>query len=240
MAGKKGTIVIDPGHGGNAEVGGSSHNNARSPSGVLEKNLTLRMAFLVRDALQQVATLGGHNIKIILTRETDKNVGLADRARVAKNNNADLFLCIHFNASEKHNARGPETLVDRKNRPNNDHAADVAFAKKIQTAVVNALKAHDPKTSDKRGVKDQGLMVLNDLHLGSKARGCLCEVEFLYHPAVDALLNLNENAAQVRQDIATPWQRAHHAPDCGARRGGSGAFITRPALLKSTSAPPLR
>ena len=202
MAGKKGTIVIDPGHGGNAEVGGSSHNNARSPSGVLEKNLTLRMAFLVRDALQQAATIGGHTIKVILTRETDKNVGLAARARIAKDNNAALFLCIHFNASEKHNARGVETLVDRKNRPNLNHAADVAFAKEIQTAVFNAIKAHDPKTRD-RGVKDQGLMVLNDVHLGSKARGCLCEVEFLDHPAVDALLNLNENSAQVRQDIAT-------------------------------------
>ena len=207
MAGKKGTIVIDAGHGGNAEVGGSSHNNARSPSGVLEKNLTLRMAFLVRDALQQAATIGGHTIKIILTRETDKNVGLADRARIAKTNNADLFLCIHFNASEKHNARGVETLVDRKNRPNPNHAADVAFAQQIQTAVFNAVNAHDPKTRN-RGVKDQGLMVLNDTHLGSKARGCLCEVEFLDHPAVDALLNLNPDAQQVRQDIATAMANA--------------------------------
>ena len=206
MPGKKGVIVIDPGHGGNAEVGGSSHNNARSPSGVLEKNLTLRMAFLVRDALQQAAAIGGHTIKIILTRETDKNLGLADRARVAKNNNADLFLCIHFNASEKHNARGVETLVDRKNR-NTNHAADVAFAQQIQTAVFNAIKAHDPKTRD-RGVKDQGLGVLNDAHLGGKARGCLCEVEFLDFPAVDALLNLNENSPQVRQDIATAMANA--------------------------------
>ena len=206
MAGKRGTIVIDPGHGGNVEVGGSSHNNARSPSGVLEKNLTLRMAFLVRDALQQAATIGGHTIKIILTRDTDKNVGLADRARVAKNNNADLFLCIHFNASVKHNARGVETLVDRKNR-NTNHAADVAFAQKIQTAVVNAIRAHDTKTRD-RGVKDQGLGVLNDVHLGGRARGCLCEVEFLDFPAVDALLNLNENSPQVRQDIATAMANA--------------------------------
>ena len=83
MAGKKGTIVIDPGHGGNAEVGGSSHNNARSPSGVLEKNLTLRMAFLVRDALQQAATLGGHNIKIILTRET-RTTSASQTARVSR------------------------------------------------------------------------------------------------------------------------------------------------------------
>lgn len=207
MAGKRGTIVIDPGHGGSAEVGGSSHNNARSPSGVLEKNLTLRMAFLVREALQQAATIGGHTIKIVLTREADRNLGLAARARVAKENSADLFLCIHFNASETHRARGVETLVDRKNRPNPNHAADVGFAQKIQTAVFNAVKAHDPATRD-RGVKDQGLMVLNDTHLGSRARGCLCEVEFLDHTAVDHLLNLGPNSHQVRQDIATAMANA--------------------------------
>ncbi len=174
---------------------------------MLEKNLTLRMAFLVREALQQAATLGGHTIKVIMTRESDKNVGLAARARVAKDNNADLFLCIHFNASETHKARGPETLVDRKNRPNPNHAADSAFAKQIQTAVVNALRSHEPTTRD-RGVKDQGLMVLNDLHLGSKARGCLCEIEFLDHPGVDQLLNLGPNSHQVRQDIATAMANA--------------------------------
>jgi hypothetical protein len=40
---------IDPGHGGGAEVGGSSHNNALSPSGVPEKNLTLRMGTNIAD-----------------------------------------------------------------------------------------------------------------------------------------------------------------------------------------------
>ena len=33
----KGVVVMDPGHGGNLEIGGSSKNNAVSPSGVLEK-----------------------------------------------------------------------------------------------------------------------------------------------------------------------------------------------------------
>jgi N-acetylmuramoyl-L-alanine amidase len=201
MAGKKGTIVIDPGHGGTVEVGGSSPNNARSPSGVLEKNITLRMAFLVRDALQQAASLGGHNITILMTRETDKNVGLADRARVARNNNADLFLSLHCNASEKHNARGVETLVDRKNR-NSNHAADVAYAQLIQTAVFNAIKAHDPNTKDRK-VKDQGLAVLNEAVSGAKVRGCLCEMEFIDVPAVDELLNVGPNSPQVRSDIAT-------------------------------------
>lgn len=198
---KKGTIVIDPGHGGTVEVGGSSHNNARSPSGVLEKNLTLRMAFLVRDALAEAATIGGHTIKIILTRETDKNLGLRDRALVAKNNNAALFLCIHFNASVAHNARGVETLISPK-AVNPSHAADAAFAGLIQAAVVNALRAHDPATKDRK-VKDQSLGVLRKSSLGTKARGCLVEMEFLDTKAVDELFNLGPNAQQVRSDVAT-------------------------------------
>ncbi len=197
---KKGTIVIDPGHGGNVDVGGSSHNNARSPSGVLEKNLTLRMGFLVRDALAEAATIGGHTIKILLTRETDKNLGLRDRALVAKTNSADLFLCIHFNASVAHNARGVETLISPK-AGNSNHAADAAFAQLIQTAVLNALRAHDPATKDRK-VKDQSLGVLRESNLGTKARGCLAELEFLDTKAVDELFNLGSNSTQVRSDVA--------------------------------------
>ncbi len=112
----KGTIVIDPGHGGSLEVGSSSANNAKSPSGVLEKNLTLRMGLLVRDAIAKVAVAGGHDVKVVMTRETNKNFGLSVRANVAKANDADLFLSIHFNASNAHNARGVEPWCDQRPR----------------------------------------------------------------------------------------------------------------------------
>jgi N-acetylmuramoyl-L-alanine amidase len=75
-----------------------------------------------------------------MMRERDENLGLADRAKVAKDNNSNLFLSIHFNASRQHNARGVETLVDRRAR-NTNHAADVAYARLIQKAVFNAIKA---------------------------------------------------------------------------------------------------
>jgi N-acetylmuramoyl-L-alanine amidase len=195
-----GTIVIDPGHGGALEVGGSSANNATSASGVLEKNMTLRLGLLVRQAIADQAARGGHTIKVLMTRDKDVNRGLADRASVAKNNNADLFLAIHFNASEQHTARGVETLVSPKDR-NANHAADVAFAQRIQSAVFKAIKAHDPATRDRK-VKDQPLAVLNERNLGTKARGCLLEVEFIDVVSVDELLNLNVNAQQVRVDIA--------------------------------------
>lgn len=197
---KKGTVVIDPGHGGTLEVGGSSPNNAVSPSGVLEKNLALRMAFLVREAILDEAKVGNHQIKVVLTRETDTNLGLSKRAEVAKTNSADLFLSIHCNASTKHNARGVETLVRTKAAGNVNHAADKAFAQRIQTAVFSAVKAHDVKTKD-RGVKDQLLGVLKDQYLGS-ARACLVELEFIDRPEVDTLLNIGPNAPAVRHDIA--------------------------------------
>jgi len=201
-----GTIVIDPGHGGNVEVGGSSANNATSPSGVLEKNMTLRMGMLVRDALTALATDGNHSIKVILTRDMDKNLGLADRAAVGAGNGADIFLSIHFNASEQHNARGVETLVSPKEK-NSNHSADVALAQRIQTAVFNAIKAHDSNTKDRK-VKDQPLTVLNEKHLGKATRGCLVEIEFIDVTAVDQLLNLNANAPEVRKDIAAAIARA--------------------------------
>ena len=203
----KGTVVIDPGHGGSLETGGSSANNATTPSGILEKNMTLRFGLLVRDAIKAAATAGGHTIKVVMTRDTDKNLGLTARANVAKANDADLFLSIHHNASIAHNARGLETLVRPKTAGNVNHADDVSFAKKIQAGVLGALRAHDSTTKD-RGVKDQVLGVLKDTALGNGVRSCLVEIEFIDTKAVDELLNLNTNAAQVREDIAAAIAKA--------------------------------
>lgn len=197
---KKGTIVIDPGHGGQNEIGGSSANNATSASGVLEKNITLRMAFLVREELAAIAAAKGHKLKVILTRESDVNLALAARAGVAKSNSADLFLCIHCNAFNG-KARGTETLISPVSSGNTNHAADQAFAQLVQTAVFNAIKAHDASAKDRK-VKDQSLGVLRDASLGTKARGCLIEMEFIDVPEVDELLNIGPQAPQVRQDIA--------------------------------------
>ncbi|MFY9821529.1 MAG: N-acetylmuramoyl-L-alanine amidase [Thermoanaerobaculia bacterium] len=194
----KGVVVIDPGHGGSLDVDGSSKNNATSPSGVLEKNMTLRFAFLVRDALQEAATLGGHDVKIFLTRDTDSNLGLAARAAVGKSKKADVFLSIHFNGFNG-TTRGTETLISPVAMSSN-HAADKALAQRVQKATFNAIKAHDAEAKDRK-VKDQKLGVLNEASLGTKPRGCLVEIEFIDVPAVDSLLNIGPNSPEVRVDI---------------------------------------
>jgi N-acetylmuramoyl-L-alanine amidase len=55
--------VIDPGHGGTQRVGGSSPNNAKGPTGLLEKTVTLQLGLEARTAL---AATG---VSVLLTRD---------------------------------------------------------------------------------------------------------------------------------------------------------------------------
>jgi N-acetylmuramoyl-L-alanine amidase len=198
-----GTIVIDPGHGGTGNIGGSDGNHAVSPSGVEEKDLTLILANLVKSELQSTASTGGHTFNIVMTRTGDTNLSLADRAHVARTNHADRFLSIHFNGFNKV-TRGTETYV-RRALDNVNLADDKRFAGNIQNAVFNALRSADAGAKN-RGVKEEKFGVLNDAALGNTSgghcRACLLEVEFMDVPAVDVLLNTGANATTVRTQIA--------------------------------------
>ena len=193
-------IVLDPGHGGTEEVGGSSPNNAVSCTGVLEKDMTLEMARLVRTSLLRLATLTGQAVEVMLTRDSDVNLGLSARANIARDTGATRFLSIHFNGFNGE-ACGVETLVYPQAQGNTNFADDHAFATAIQAAVVQALCTHAPDTND-RGVKEQSLGVLNDAALGGQCRACLVELEFIDVPHVDDLLNCCPEAPAIRRHLA--------------------------------------
>jgi N-acetylmuramoyl-L-alanine amidase len=92
------TVVIDPGHGGPDE-------GSRGPSGGDEKEVTLSVARRLKAVLE--ARLG---VRVILTRDADREVGLDERAAVANNNKADLFISLHANASVRPAASGAEVF----------------------------------------------------------------------------------------------------------------------------------
>ncbi len=92
------SVVIDAGHGG-AEQG------ARGPAGGVEKNVTLAVARRLKAALE--ARLG---VRVILTRDADTAMGLDQRAAIANNNKADLFLSLHANASVRPSVAGAEVF----------------------------------------------------------------------------------------------------------------------------------
>ena len=92
------TIVIDAGHGGTDE-------GAQGPDGTLEKHVTLGVARRLRSAIE--ARLGA---RVILTRTGDTTVPIDERAAVANNNKADLFISLHANSSLSVARRGAEVF----------------------------------------------------------------------------------------------------------------------------------
>jgi N-acetylmuramoyl-L-alanine amidase len=51
------------------------------------------------------------DVKVIMTRNTDKFIPLNERAAIATRNKADLFISIHCNATKNPAMKGPETYV---------------------------------------------------------------------------------------------------------------------------------
>lgn len=91
------TVVIDPGHGG-------LWPGATGKAGTLEKDITLAISLKLAAVIRRNLAL-----RVVLTRDKDVDVSLEDRAAIANNNKADIFLSIHANSSYQKDARGPET-----------------------------------------------------------------------------------------------------------------------------------
>ncbi|MDC1403202.1 N-acetylmuramoyl-L-alanine amidase [Crocinitomicaceae bacterium] len=92
------TVVIDAGHGGKDP----GCHGATSQ----EKHVCLSMALKLGNLIKKKHP----NIKVIYTRDTDVFVELDDRAKIANQSKADLFICIHANAAGA-SAAGTETYV---------------------------------------------------------------------------------------------------------------------------------
>lgn len=159
------TIVLDPGHGGTTNIGGSSPNNATGPFGTLEKDVTLAVA----RAAERVLRDAGH--LVTLTRDADENVGLDARATVAKDANAAAFVSIHFNGFGDPLVQGTETWTHFLA---SDRSQDLAAS--VQRAMLNATMHRD------RGVRAKTLRVLTPALHAPDTAACLAEISFLTDP----------------------------------------------------------
>ena len=155
----KRAIFLDPGHGG-------SDSGAVS-NGLREKDLTLSVYNKVSSRL---ASLG---YSVLTSRNTDKGVGLVDRADQANKSNADMFLSIHFNAGGRGASYGIETYYYKarpeytpainKDKHNDPERLEKSrkLAQKIQQSLVSKTGAFD------RGVKRETFAVLRETSIPS-------------------------------------------------------------------------
>jgi N-acetylmuramoyl-L-alanine amidase len=132
--GKKITIVIDAGHGGN-DHGFIAEDEALLP----EKALNLLIATKVGGYVQQYLT----NIEIIYTRIEDNYLSLDDRVFKANSVNADYFISIHCNANDHQMVHGTESHV---------HAME--SKKSVELAHIIEKEFSTKAGRHSRGVKD--------------------------------------------------------------------------------------
>ncbi|MDH5834035.1 N-acetylmuramoyl-L-alanine amidase [Luteimonas kalidii] len=92
-------IAIDAGHGG-------QDPGAIGPSGKREKDITLAIA---RELARQVNATPG--LRAHLVRDRDVFIPLNNRARLARQAKADMFISIHADAAENRNAKGSSVYV---------------------------------------------------------------------------------------------------------------------------------
>lgn len=126
------TIVIDPGHGG-------KDPGAVGASGVYEKDIALDVSIMLGDMIKK----NHPDVTVIYTRDHDKFVSLYDRAHLANEKRADLFISIHANAASNRSAYGSETWVLGLHKS----AAALEVAKR-ENASILMEDDHETKYSD--------------------------------------------------------------------------------------------
>jgi N-acetylmuramoyl-L-alanine amidase len=120
-----GTVVIDAGHGG-------KDPGATSILGYYEKDVNLAVARKVAWLLEQ------RGLRVRMTRTDDYFVELEDRAAMANNINADLFVSIHADSFPKSSRRG-FTVYIANAASSASHRAAKAIARSMSGTGLNSF-----------------------------------------------------------------------------------------------------
>jgi N-acetylmuramoyl-L-alanine amidase len=223
VAGESSALVValDPGHGGKFP-----HDGAHGPRGVVEKNVALAVALKLK------ALLEAQGATVVLTREDDADVPLPQRAQIANEAGADLFLSIHCNSMETREDRlvtrgvetyflspdatdaeakmlaemengGPGALpVPKKDDPLSGILADLALGQARNDSAELARIVHHQMI---RGTwaTSRGVRQAPFLVLsGTRMPSALVEIGFISHPQESRQLAKEKYQARVAQALA--------------------------------------
>src|SRR5216110_2229869 len=165
------TVVIDAGHGG--------HDRGGIPGQrVAEKVMTLDVAQRLRNVLE---ASGYH---VVMTRDSDVFVPLGTRVAIANSYRNAIFVCIHFNATNRMGASGIETyFYSRDSLP-------------LASAVHYYVTGGAPSAN--RGVRRRGYYVLRKTAIPA----VLVECGFLTNPTEAAYAQTASYRQKLAEEIA--------------------------------------
>lgn len=186
-------ITIDPGHGG-------PDSGAIGPTGLMEKEATLRIALRVADMLK------ASGARVFLTRREDVSLRPGDapdadelqaRVDVANNSNSDIFLSIHL---DSFTAPGAHGTTGYYYSGGSDASRELADA--IKRGVIKQIGTYD------RGTDTSGFYVVKHTNMPAT----LLEVAFISNPDEEAMFRKQEyinKAAQGIYDGMVEYFRTH-------------------------------
>ena len=205
-------IVVDAGHGGR-------DRGTVGRDGMLEKDLVLEIGRRLGKLLE-----GRLGMDVIYTRQDDSYIPLDERASIANQAQADLFVSVHANYGHLPSARGVETYytnffmvpaskdVDMRPGAGGAGNAETALlspadlqerveqsrrlAESVQRSLYGTLSAQNPGLRD-RGIKEASFVVLTE----SAMPGILAEVSFVSSPADEQKLRSDGYREQVAEAL---------------------------------------
>jgi N-acetylmuramoyl-L-alanine amidase len=168
-----GTVVIDPGHGG-------KDPGATSVLGFYEKGINLAVASEVARLLEQ------RGLRVKMTRTDDYFVELEDRAALANDLDADLFVSIHSDSFPKSSRRGYTIYIARSASSSSRQAAN-AISRSMSGTGLNSF-----------GVQTAGYHVLTD----TRGPAVLVELGYLSNRSEATLLRSSSFQTRLAQAVA--------------------------------------
>jgi len=165
------TVVIDAGHGG--------HDRGGIPGQrISEKDMTLDVAQRLRNVL------AASGYRVVMTRDSDVFVPLATRVAIANSYRNAIFVCVHFNATNRMGAGGIETyFYSRDSLP-------------LASAVHYYVAGGAPSAN--RGVRRRGYYVLRKTNVPA----VLVECGFLTNPTEGAYAQTASYRQKLAEEIA--------------------------------------
>jgi len=165
-------VCIDPGHGGS--------DTGALENGVAEKDVNLDIALRARSLLES------RGYRVVMTRESDTAVSLAQRVAIANSSDASVLVSIHNNARPP-DAAGTTTYFYRASSEGERLALDV------QRGVVGSIGRPD------RGIRRSNLYVVRNASMPA----ALLEGVFLTNAGDAALIVLPAFREKIAEGVAT-------------------------------------
>lgn len=179
-------IVLDPGHASVQPGGWLDPGAIGKKTGIKEKDINLGIALKLKSLLEQAGA------RVIMTHTGQTEFTLAERAWLANNNNADIFVSIHSNYNQGNKVQGHTTYYYA---PSSDPVLNAQRYSRQKLATLVQRELVKSAGRNDMGALQERFAVLRETRVPS----ILVETAFLSDPTEEKLLGTDA----FRQKVAT-------------------------------------